>query len=157
MGQNQKPGQKIILEDLGKRSMRAQLGSLCWRRAGDEIEVCLITTRDTGRWMIPKGWPMHGKTPAQCAATEAWEEAGLRGAMSEMAIGVFHYVKDLPQGDVPVMCAVYPMEVTKEASKWDERNERKRRWVSLEKAARKVDEPELSRLLRDPTLPDRLR
>ena len=58
---------------------RLQVAALCWRRSAKGLRILLITSRDTGRWVIPKGWPMRNRTEPEAAAREAYEEAGLRG------------------------------------------------------------------------------
>ena len=62
------------------REPRAQFAALPWRRRADAgIEVLLITSRETRRWVIPKGWPIKGKSSAKSAAREAFEEADQKG------------------------------------------------------------------------------
>ncbi|TDL79669.1 NUDIX hydrolase [Palleronia sediminis] len=133
----------------GKRGVRAQFGALCWRRKNDKVEVMLVTTRQTRRWVIPKGWPMDGKTPAQTAAIEAFEEAGVKGQSRETCIGLFTYLKEFEDNDLPVAVAVYPVKVTKILSDWPEKAERARRWLRPKKAAKLVCEPELAAILRN--------
>lgn len=138
--------------------MRAQFATLPWRRVDGRIELCLITSRDTGRWIIPKGWPMDGKTPSEAAAIETFEEAGLRGIASTRCVGVYTYLKDLDDGpDLPVLVAVFPLEVTKVLNDWPEADQRSRKWVTLKKAARLVSDRELREILRDPNLPKLLK
>jgi 8-oxo-dGTP pyrophosphatase MutT (NUDIX family) len=132
----------------GKTDVRGQFAALCWRRdAQGEIEVCLITSRRTKHWIVPKGWPMHKQTPAEAAATEAWEEAGLTGHPVDRCLGVFSYVKPLSKRTTPVVVMVYPLEVLQTASDWPERAERKRKWFPLRKAASKLAEPALRRIV----------
>ena len=147
----------VDMGDLGKRDMRAQFAALPWRRRKDTLEVLLVTTRETGRWVIPKGWPMPGKTPAAAAAIEATEEAGVIGVASERCVGVFTYLKILGETSLPVIVAVFPLEVTKTLSTWSEKDERKRKWVSLKKAAKLAGDRDLARLFGDPQLPKLLR
>lgn len=107
----------------------------------------LITSRETQRWVIPKGWPMEGLTAAQAAATEAYEEAGLRGIMGE-AIGVYAYakrLKDLNTRDLSV--EVFPMKVEGELTFWPEAQVRRRRWFSREAASSAVEEAELAEII----------
>jgi len=126
-----------------------QVGALCWRRARDGIRVLLITSRDTGRWVIPKGWPMHNRTEAGAAEREAFEEAGVQGAIDERCFGVFFYQKRLDSGrPVPCVVRVYPLEVRTLLKSYPETGQRKVKWFSAEKAARKVTEPELKQLIR---------
>jgi len=157
MGQIVSDGGGTRLSDLGKRDMRAQFAALCWRQRDDKIEVLLITSRDSGRWVIPKGWPMQGKAPQQAAGIEALEEAGVRGIVSERAVGVFTYLKEMADGVLPVLVAVFPLAVSKVLGDWPEKGERTRQWMTLKKAARTVSDPELARILSDPTLPKLLR
>lgn len=157
MGKSAAIGRVIDMSNLGKRDLRTQFAALCWRRRKDSIDILVITTRTTGRWVIPKGWPMDGRSPAQSAAIEAMEEAGVRGIASERCIGVFTYLKDTADGDLPVAVAVFPVEVTELLDEWPERKLRRRRWMSLKKASKAVSDPELARLIADPTLPKLLR
>ena len=70
------------------RPTRIQFGALPYRfdRHAD-LEVLLITSRETGRWIIPKGGPIKGFKPGQTAALEAYEEAGVRGRVSARPLG----------------------------------------------------------------------
>lgn len=139
---------RLWISDGGDSQARTQFGALCWRRKGREVEVLLVTTRGRGRWIIPKGWPVHGATPAGAAETEAWEEAGVEGRAEPECLGIFSYAKTFATGDaLPCVVAVFPLEVRKLHADYPERKERRRRWVSPAKAARLVDEPELSVLL----------
>lgn len=132
-----------------------QSGVLCWRMHRGRVEVLLITSRDTGRWVIPKGWDMPGLTPAQSAAREAWEEAGVKGEINEEGLGLFRYDKVLPVPPV-LTChvQVFALRVHTLSDRFPERKQRRRKWFDTEKAARKVNEPELRRLLA--ALPDLL-
>lgn len=132
-----------------------QYGAICWRMHRGKVEVLLITSRDTGRWVIPKGWPMEKRSPAQAAMQEAWEEAGVRGQVAESAMGTFNYTKVLnPKKSVQCAVQVFGLRVSELADKFPEKKERRRKWFAAEKAAGKVMEPELRDLLAD--LPNRL-
>ncbi len=131
-----------------KTEVRTQFAALCYRGKGKTLEICLITSRRTKRWILPKGWPMHKQTPADAAATEAWEEAGLTGNAIDRCLGVYAYVKDLRATITPVIVMVYPVNVTQEHDDWPERAERKRKWLRPKKAAKRLAEPELRRLVR---------
>lgn len=131
---------------------RTQCAALCWRRVQGRIEVLLVTSRETGRWVIPKGWPIEGLPPTAGAAREAWEEAGVRGEIGAACLGVYPYDKVLDRaGDaplaVPCVVAVYPMQVTAMRKDFPEAAERRTKWFPLDKAARKVLEPELAALI----------
>lgn len=134
---------------------RTQYGAVCWRMHRGKVEVLLITSRDTGRWVIPKGWPISGLTPAGTAAREAWEEAGVEGEVLDEELGAFGYDKAMgPKLSVPCSVQVFGLRVAGLKDKFPEKKERRRKWFGLEKAARKVAEPELRQLLL--ALPDRL-
>lgn len=130
------------------RSASVQYAALPFRRAAGSLEVMLVTSRETRRWVIPKGWPIDGLTPAECAAQEAFEEAGVRGPTSE-SLGRFSYDKWLKDGSVRRLAVeVYPLEVAEELAEWPEATQRERRWVEAPGAADLVDEPELAEIIR---------
>ncbi len=114
------------------------------------MRVLLITSRDTGRWVIPKGWPMRNRSEAEAAAREAWEEAGLRGAVSERPLGIYTYRKALTRG-LAVSCVVrvYPLEAREMLRKFPETGQRRAKWFSQAKAASRVAEHDLATLIRD--------
>jgi 8-oxo-dGTP pyrophosphatase MutT (NUDIX family) len=129
---------------------RLQVGALCWRRTPKGIRILLITSRDTGRWVIPKGWPMRHRSEAEAAAREAWEEAGLRGEVLDRSIGVYTYRKVLAPGRaIPCAVRVYPLEVREMLKQYPETGQRRAKWFAPDKAARRVLEPELKGLIRD--------
>lgn len=133
-----------------------QYGALCYRERAQKIEILLITSRGTGRWIVPKGWPVKGQTPAGSAAVEAFEEAGVEGRAKPVCIGIYPYVKGLDDASDRVMrVALYPLQVRKLRRKYPESQQRKRRWFSRKRAAEMVDEPELKDILRsfDPDKP----
>lgn len=127
-----------------------QYGALCFRyKEGDsEIEVLVITSRESRRWIIPKGWPMKGKKPHEAAAIEAWEEAGVRGRAKRKPVGRYTYLKELADGNV-AFCIVdlFQIEVTEISTDFKERGQRVFDWVSPSEAARRVREIELKSLL----------
>ena len=127
----------------------AQFAALPWRRGADGgVEVLLITSRETGRWVIPKGWPMDGVGPSAAAAQEAWEEAGVRGEVGEVPLGVYGYDK-LRKGErQPMMVTVFPLQVREVHDDWPEKAERTRFWTTPADAAPRVAEPELAAILR---------
>jgi 8-oxo-dGTP pyrophosphatase MutT (NUDIX family) len=127
---------------------REQLGALCWRIRRGRPEVLLITSRDTRRWIIPKGWPIGGFEPSLSALREAWEEAGVRGTVAPDPVGEYRYVKTMRgTPGVPCTVVVYTVKVGSLASTFPERQERRRRWFSAQKAARKLAEAELCTLI----------
>jgi 8-oxo-dGTP pyrophosphatase MutT (NUDIX family) len=132
-----------------------QYGALCWRDGGDGVEVLLITSRDTGRWVIPKGWPMPGLAPEAAAAQEAWEEAGVNGQINPCCIGRFGYQKCLSvTTTIPCAVSVFGLRVNTLAPTFPEVKERQRRWFPLAEAAGLVAEPELSQIIAGFTPPE---
>lgn len=133
----------------GGMPCRVQVAALPWRRTDDgSFEVMLVTSRGTGRWVLPKGWPERREESHEAAAREAAEEAGVSGAIARSEIGCFYYGKDLPSG-MRWRCEVhvFPMEVDHVADKWPERKKRTRRWFRPQDAARLVQEEDLGELI----------
>lgn len=134
-----------------KSETRTQFGALCFRRSKGKTaghEILLVSSRDTGRWIVPKGWPIHGETPAGAAAMEAWEEAGVRGKVHDICVGHFSYQKFIDEElSLPVIVGVFPIEVQRLDKNFPEADERKRKWFTPKKAARRVTEPELRQIL----------
>lgn len=132
----------------GAPPCRIQVAALPWHRTSSGIEVMLITSRDTGRWVLPKGWPETSERLCETAAREASEEAGLSGSVDTQEAGRYFYVKELAGGEhVACEVLVYPLEVRKVAEKWKERRQRTRKWVTPAEASRMVNEPDLCRLI----------
>lgn len=139
--------QEIDLRVGDKTDLRTQFAALCYRIKNDKVQFCLITSRRSKRWIVPKGWPMDGETPTEAAATEAFEEAGLKGKILARPIGVFSYYKVRSEDELPCIAVVYPMLVKTVLRTWPEKKERTRKWVSRKKAAAMVDDPELSAII----------
>jgi 8-oxo-dGTP pyrophosphatase MutT (NUDIX family) len=128
---------------------RKQIAALPWRRKKGGLEVLLVTSRETKRWVIPKGWPMDHLVDSNAARREAYEEAGVEGHVTRDAMGAFDYVKILRDGSAqPCRVKVYALEVTELLRRWPEKNERKRQWFSVDDAAWNVDEPGLKEIIR---------
>lgn len=131
---------------LGRRPVSMQVGAVCCDPVARK--VLLITSRDTGRWVIPKGWPMAGRSLPGAAAQEAWEEAGVRGDIAAQELGRFTYDKGQDRGfAVPVEVRVFLLSVHKLHDDFPEASERKRRWFAPADAANMVVEPELKTML----------
>lgn len=146
MGQEYPAKIKAALE----AGARNQYAALCYRVDDGKTKVLLITSRGTGRWVIPKGWPIDGLTPGETGEREAWEEAGVKGKLNQKPVGFFSYDKVLDNGDLrPCVVMVFPLKVDSLAAKFPERSERRRKWFSPKKAAERVNEPELARILKE--------
>lgn len=125
-----------------------QCAALCWREAGGRVEILLITSRNTGRWVLPKGWLMKGSSPAESAAQEAWEEAGVEGRICSTPLGWYSYPKPEFGQDHAVDVVVFPLEVTALSEVYPERGQRDRIWVDPLAAADLVEETALDAILR---------
>lgn len=139
-----------LLQPMLRRPRSRQVAALCWRRAPDTgvRQALLITSRDTGRWVLPKGWPVEGLSGPESAQAEAWEEAGVRAVMSAAPVGSYAYDKGLDGGlGLPTEVDVYSATVIDLADDWPERAERTREWVDAADAAERVREPQLRDLL----------
>lgn len=130
---------------LGRRPPRLQAGAICLH----DGKVLLISSLDTGRWIIPKGWPMAGRTLAGAAMQEAWEEAGIRGRLRTDPVGSFTYDKRGKSG-LPreTEVSVYVIDVTGISDSYPEAGRRTRRFLPPAEAAELVEEPGLKALLR---------
>jgi predicted phosphate transport protein (TIGR00153 family) len=128
--------------------MIRQIGAFPYRiNADGAAEVMLITSRDTGRWVVPKGNPIVGLSPHEAAATEAWEEAGLTGYVCAAPLGEYRYLKRRRRGEEEAVVALYPLAVADQAADWPEKAQRETRWFALTAAAASVTEPQLKVLI----------
>ncbi len=133
----------------GDDEARVQYAALPYRYR-DGLEVLLVSSRETKRWVLPKGWPMKSKKPHSAAAREAMEEAGLVGKIDKKSAGFYHYQKKLKNG-ATVLCRVqvFPMLVEKQRKSWPEMDQRTTQWFRLPDAAEAVAEPELQTVIRE--------
>lgn len=127
-----------------------QFAALPFRAEAGNVQIRLITSRETRRWIIPKGWPIRGLAPKDVAAREAFEEAGLVGRIvGKRSIGSYHYTKRLPQNQERLCCVkVFLLSVDRQLDDWPEKEQRAYQWVTPRKAARMVDERGLARIIR---------
>ena len=133
-----------------RRPRRVQFAALCYRVQKEKcsLEVLLLTSRDTGRWVIPKGWPMGDKPGFEVAAQEAFEEAGAIGVAQEDAFGHFDYDKGMADGMVvPCRVQVHVMHFSRQAEDYKEKGKRTLEWVSPKEAIARVQEPGLKDLI----------
>jgi 8-oxo-dGTP pyrophosphatase MutT (NUDIX family) len=126
-----------------------QYGVVAWKKDEDGAPLLLlITSRDTGRWVVPRGNPIAGLPPHRSAAQEAWEEAGVRGPVDEAPVGEYRYRKTRRLGfGLRARVVLFPLAVEKEAERWPEAEQRTRRWFSPAEAADAVIERSLKTLL----------
>ena len=125
-----------------------QVAALPLRRTNGVIEILLVTSRETGRWVIPKGWLSKRVERYEAAAREAREEAGVKGKIGQRAIGSYSYIKRETSDRGPISVNVYLLAVSKEYKRWPEEDQRRRAWFAIETAAGEVQEPELSSIIK---------
>ncbi|MFC7705870.1 NUDIX hydrolase [Plastorhodobacter daqingensis] len=125
-----------------------QVAALCLRSKNGKQQVLMIRSLGTGRWILPKGWPMDGRSLAEAALQEAWEEAGVQGSVAPEPVGHYSYSKIAEGGmALPTTVHVYAVAVDRLADSFPESARRKRKWMAPAKAAERVNEPGLRDLL----------
>jgi uncharacterized protein len=125
-----------------------QVAAVPVRRGSDgSVQVLLVTSRETHRWVVPKGWPWPTLADHLAAAEEAWEEAGVRGLARAALLGTFSYDKRGRKKLLPLTVSVYALDVVDEFETWPEQDERRRAWFTVADAADAVDEPELKQII----------
>jgi 8-oxo-dGTP pyrophosphatase MutT (NUDIX family) len=127
---------------MAHKSHDIQFAALPWRiTEGGRREVMLLTTRETHRWTIPKGWPMKGRKPPEVASQEAYEEAGLVGRIvSKRPLGIFHYDKQLAKESRLCQVRVFSFRVERQLDDWPEKQQRETKWYDAAEAAALVEE-----------------
>jgi 8-oxo-dGTP pyrophosphatase MutT (NUDIX family) len=126
----------------------SQVAAIPIRWTSGRPEVLLVTTRGTGRWTVPKGWALADSIGSECAAREAFEEAGVRGEVQPSALGTFEYWKRSKRGRAILQVRAFALFVDEVAWDWPEREQRKRAWFSPEVACRLAANDDLSALIR---------
>jgi len=125
-----------------------QYAALPWRRVNGKLQILLVTTLNTRRWIVPKGWPVAGLAPPDCAAHEAEEEAGVVGEVHPEPVGAFHYDKRRKAGDsLRCRVEVFSLHVSRQRRSWPEKAARQTRWCTPEEALARVTEPGLRRVI----------
>ena len=126
-----------------------QVGIIAFRVEHGELEVLLVTSRDTGRWIIPKGNIDSGLTPAKAALKEAYEEAGVEGAIvGSVPVGFYTYFKRLKSGaHLDTSVEVFLVRAERQRKKWPEKKERSIAWLPIHEAVERIQEPSVVPLL----------
>jgi 8-oxo-dGTP pyrophosphatase MutT (NUDIX family) len=140
----------VIATDLGTHFMDilSQVGALPIRSDGSGgTKILLVTSRESQRWIIPKGWPWRDTPDHIAAVNEAREEAGIIGEAEAEIFGAYRYMKRRKHDVVPVIVNVFRMTVVEELATWPEAHQRKRAWFSLSDAAAAIEEIELRELI----------
>lgn len=149
------PKSKKTIRKASKGESIRQVAAIPFRQDSlGNIEVMLVTSRETRRFIVPKGWPMKGKSGRQTATIEAREEAGVLGKTLKEPTGRYSYWKRLSTGFVKVDVTVYLLAVNEELSEWQEAPRRQRAWLSPADAATLIDEPELATLVETLSIAD---
>ncbi len=131
------------------RNSALQISALPCRTRNGKLEVCLITSRGGGRWIIPKGWPESDLSHVEIAAQEAWEEAGLTGAVQPDLYASYAASKQLEPGvGIPVRIDVYLLIEPEQAKQFPELGERKIKWLSIDRAIERADDSGLREVLK---------
>jgi 8-oxo-dGTP pyrophosphatase MutT (NUDIX family) len=135
---------------MAKHKYSRQFAALPWRLDDRGMrQIMLLTSRETHRWVIPKGWPMKGKKPAEVAAQEAFEEAGILGdIVGKKPLGNFHYPKRLAHTTILCEVRVYLFRVEQQLEVWPEMSQRETKWFDANEAAELVDEGGLAAIIR---------
>jgi 8-oxo-dGTP pyrophosphatase MutT (NUDIX family) len=137
------------IASIGPIAHMAQVAALPLAVGDDgNARVLLVTSRDSKRWVIPKGWPMKGRSARDAAAQEALEEAGIVGRTSDSPIGTYLYLKRRDRQVDICRVDVYVLMVERQLKNWREKGQRQVRWLTPHEAAGLVDEPGLIGILR---------
>ena len=132
------------------REHGSQVAALCWRTGRRGLEVLLITSRKSKRWILPKGWPEPELSMAENAAREAFEEAGVIGMIDTLSVGNYHYLKERREGGgIPCHVEVFALAVTTQLSDWPEKKLRTAAWMTLNEAITKVSEQGVRAILKN--------
>lgn len=132
--------------------IRAQIAAMPIRRLADgSMEILLVTSRTTHRWIVPKGWPIKGLTAPEAAAREAFEEAGVVGRIVPEPAGSYIYWKRMSDHFALCEVTLYLLEVERQLPSWAEQGQRQVQWFQPDDAADLVDEPELATAIRNLT------
>lgn len=134
----------------GRLHPQIQSGVLAWRRSGkSDIEILLVRKMRSQNWGIPKGKLKRGLSSAENAAKEAFEEAGIRGHVSQRVVATYRAVKRQLDQKIVIAVSVHLLEVTETATQWPEKHKRDVRWCSPQQAAKLLNEPVLIELCSD--------
>lgn len=131
------------------KSRGIQFADLPWHLSESGTrQIMLLTSRETRRWVTPKGWPMKGRKTVEVAMQEAYEEAGLVGhIVSKRPVGKFHYLKRLSKGEALCEVRVFLFRVERQLDEWPEKDQRETKWFDAEEAADLVDEGGLADII----------
>ncbi|MBS9478422.1 NUDIX hydrolase [Ancylobacter radicis] len=125
-----------------------QVAALPYRVSPEgQLQILVVTSRETRRAVIPKGWPMKNHKDWKSAQIEAWQEAGIVGEVSRKKLGQYRYWKRLESNFALVKVSVYPLAVHRQMEDFPERGDRLHVWMAPEDAALIIDETDLGALI----------
>lgn len=126
-----------------------QVAALCLRDGKVGKDVLLVSSLQSDRWIIPKGWPIAGKDFPNAALAEAWEEAGVStGRVQNEKIGQYNYIKTNKNGTkFTCLVDVFAVQVKGLADEFPESSRRRRQWVTQSQAVTLVREPTLKKII----------
>lgn len=108
----------------------------------DDVEVLLVTSRGGKGWVFPKGGWEDDETVEAAAQRETLEEAGVRGSLEQLKLGVFPFssgkeerMRNVHQGRC--LAHMFILHVAEELEEWPESADRQRAWCSLRDAVRR--------------------
>lgn len=138
-----------VLSGLFFKPLRLQIAALCVRPGDGEPDVLLVSTRDKGRLILPKGWPEADKPAFRTAVIEAYEEAGVVADAAPRPLGSFRSFKGLQSGlRIRTRVLVFQLRFERQLREFPEKGERSCHWLPLSQAIERADEPALRRFLR---------
>ena len=132
---------------MGEEQIIEQSAVFAYRKHKGNLQILLVTSRDSQRWVLPKGHVKEDLSPRESAALEAYEEAGIKGNTAKKPIGYYGYVKTVQKGENFCRVSVFPMKVSHLLDKWPEMDIRKRKWMAIGEAIKIVDEKQLKKLI----------
>ncbi|MBX3494145.1 MAG: NUDIX hydrolase, partial [Parvibaculum sp.] len=128
------------------RVPQRQVGVIPYAVVDGQVAVLLVTSRRTGRWIFPKGGLIDGLTPAEAAAREAFEEAGVEGEIESVPLGAYRSFKRRGLRPLPIEVDLYPLRVATQHEEWPEKKQRRRHWATVAEARKLLSEPQLAGL-----------
>lgn len=153
VGEGRKDERSVDDADVGPlhyvAGVTRQAGAIAWRAIDGDVQIVIVTSRRTGRWVFPKGGIDVGMTEPETAVTELYEEAGVVGTPSAVTIGTYRTAKIRPPLIWTIEIALYPVEITEVLNDWLESGQRERRFVTINEAEQLLAEPEMASIARN--------
>ena len=117
-------------------------GGVAFRRAGDRVEIALISVGPGGRWQLPKGLVDRDELPELAAQREVREEAGLETERLGLIETIEYWYRSVKYGK-PIRYHKFVHFYLLEYKSGDVANHdhevEESRWVSFDEALRLLD------------------